>query len=245
MRLTLAWLYPDLMNLYGDRGNILALQRRAEWRGIQVEVLPLSLGDAFPKGAVDIVFFGGGQDKEQRLVAQDLLETKGEALRAAIEEGLPVLAICGGYQLLGEYYQPAEGERLPGIGALPVETIAGRRRHIGNVVVETDLFGPPQTLVGFENHSGCTFLKPGARPLGRVLQGGGNNGRDGTEGVVHRNAIGTYLHGSLLPKNPMLADFLLRQALRRRYGVEELAPLEDGLEERAHRRAERLAYTPR
>lgn len=241
MRLTLGWLYPLQMSLYGDRGNVLALQRRAAWRGITVELRLLHPGDPLDPTGVDLLFFGGGQDREQRRLAHDLIEQKGPALRSALEADLPLLAICGGYQLLGDYYQTAEGERIPGLGVLPVETVAGPRRQVGNVIVETDLFGAHRTLVGFENHSGCTYLKPGAQPLGRVLQGSGNNGRDRTEGVLYRQAIGTYLHGALLPKNPALADHLLRQALRRRYGQASLAPLDDALEDAAHTAAFRLA----
>ncbi|HED04520.1 MAG TPA: glutamine amidotransferase [Candidatus Fraserbacteria bacterium] len=242
MKLTIAWLFPSRMDIYGDRGNVLTLQRRAEWRGIITELRTFSRGDPFDPDLLDIIFLGGGQDRQQRMLVQDLIKTKGPALRAAIEDGLPTLAVCGGYQLLGEYYQMNDGDRLPGVDILPVETIAEPVRYIGNIIVETDLFGARRTLVGFENHNGCTYLKPGARPLGRVRRrGSGNNGRDHTEGVIYRNAIGTYLHGALLPKNPVLADFLLRKALNRRYGVTELAPLDDSLETEAHDAALRLA----
>lgn len=232
VRLTIGWLYPDLMNIYGDRGNILTLVQRARWRGLEVRVLELGKGTAQGIESVDLFFFGGGQDREQALVYEDLLETKALPLGQAVARGAVVLAVCGGYQLLGHYYQTAQGERLPGIGLLDARTEAGRRRCIGDVVVEvkSSLGLDPATLVGFENHSGRTFLGPGARPLGRVLRGCGNNGEDGSEGAVSGNLFGTYLHGSLLPKNPHLADLLLERALRRR-----LDPLDDRLELAAHR----------
>lgn len=242
VRLTLLHLYPDLLNIYGDRGNVLTLLRRARWRGIDLAVREASLGEAVDLGAVDLLCLGGGEDRKQALAAEDLAR-RGPGLRAAVGDGLAVLAICGGYQLLGAYYQPAEGERLPGVGVLDAHTLAGPRRLIGNVVLDAPGLG---TLVGFENHSGQTFLGPGCRALGRVRprRGGGNNGRDGTEGAVHHHCVGTYLHGSVLPKNPALADFLLGGALRRRYGAAAagalLQPLDDTLETAAHGVAEAL-----
>lgn len=236
MRLVITHLYPDLMSTYGDRGNILALVRRCQWRGIDVEVNQATVGDRLDARATDLFFFGGGQDREQSVVSPDLLGEKGEALAEAIEDGAVVLAVCGGYQLLGKEYLGHTGEQLPGLGVLDVRTVAGRRRCIGNVVVESTIGGEPRTLVGFENHSGQTYLGPGCQPLGRVLQGCGNNGQDRTEGAVYRNVYGSYLHGSLLPKNPWLADHLLRRALGRRYGPDvELQPLDDTLENLAHR----------
>jgi CobQ-like glutamine amidotransferase family enzyme len=231
MKLTLAFLYATTMNIYGDRGNVMALQRRCEWRGIDLEIAPVGLGDPIEPGRFDLFFFGGGQDKEQIAVADDLQGEKGRVLKAEIEAGAPALAVCGGYQLLGHYYQPADAPRLPGIGVLDVVSEAGTERFIGNVVVESDEFGP---LVGFENHSGRTVLGPGVRPLGRVRVGRGNNGRDGTEGARYRNAIGCYLHGSFLPKNPAVADFLIAAAVARRYGPSPLPPLDDRLEGTAH-----------
>ncbi len=230
---TIGWLYPDLMNIYGDRGNILTLSQRARWRGIDARVLPLGKGPAPAIGQVDVFFFGGGQDREQALVYDDLLETKAVHLARAVQDGAAVLAVCGGYQLLGHYYETAAGEHLPGIGLIDAHTEAGGRRCIGDVVVEADpsLELRPGTLVGFENHSGRTFLGAGMRPLGRVLRGSGNNGEDGTEGVASGNLFGTYLHGSLLPKNPHLADLIIERVLRRR-----LEPLDDSLELAAHRR---------
>jgi len=239
--LRLAHLYPKLMNLYGDRGNILCLRRRCEQRSITLVVNELELGEGLDPAAYDLIFIGGAQDREQRRVAADLLETKAEALHQAVAEGVVLLAVCGGYQLLGRYYRPAVGEELPGAGVFDLWTEhpgPTARRFIGNVVVRWQ----GNTLVGFENHGGRTYLGPRARPLATVIAGFGNNGRDGSEGAVQgENAFGTYLHGSLLPKNPRFADHLIAQALRRRYGEAELAPLDDALEERAHAEAVRLA----
>jgi len=230
------WLYPDLMNIYGDRGNILTLLKRAEWRDYDAGVVELGRGITSRMDEVDVFFFGGGQDREQALVYQDLVESKQAPLSRAAASGAGILAVCGGYQLLGHYYQTAEGERFPGIGLIDVRTEAGRRRFIGDVVVDAALVDiEPATLVGFENHSGRTYLGPQAKPLGRVRLGFGNNGEDHTEGCLQGGVIGTYLHGSLLPKNPQLADYLIRSALRRRGGG-ELAPLDDSAELAAHER---------
>jgi len=232
-RIRIAHLYPDHMNIYGDRGNIVALRQRCLWRGIACDVLPVGPGATVDWSGIDIAFFGGGQDSGQALIAEDFLARQGPALRAAIDDGLVMLAICGGYQLLGHYFLTHTGQRLPGIGALDVYTVGGKERLIGNVVIETEptLCGAPLRLVGFENHSGRTYLGAGVRPLGRVLVGHGNNGEDRTEGAVYRNTIGCYLHGSLLPKNPQLADHLIAVALQRRYGdAPALAPLDDTLE---------------
>jgi lipid II isoglutaminyl synthase (glutamine-hydrolysing) len=227
--LTVGWLYPDLMNIYGDRGNVVTLLKRAQWRGLDARVRELPKGDTGDLSDVDVFFFGGGQDREQGQVYEDLLEHKAHRLAAAVAEGAAVLAVCGGYQLLGRYYQTADGEKLPGIGVIDVWTDAGDHRAIGNVVVDAGDLG---TLVGFENHSGRTFLGEGVRPLGKVLVGHGNNG-DGLEGAVFQNVFCTYLHGALLPKNPRLADEILARALRR-----ELPALDDSLELEAHRRVE-------
>ncbi|MCL6450743.1 MAG: glutamine amidotransferase [Acetobacteraceae bacterium] len=237
MRLVICHLYPDIMNLYGDRGNVIALDRRARWHGLEPVVVPVSLGDAPDFEKFDLIFMGGGQDREQGLITADLLQAKGPGIKAAVEAGVPLLAICGAYQLLGHYYRTFAGEVLPGLGLFDVRTEAGPTRIIGDVLAESKLSGESRTLVGFENHSGRTFLGPGAVPLGRVLVGGGNNGRDGTEGAVYRNALGTYLHGSLLPKNPWLADYLLGRAVERRRGGVRLARLDDALEDMAHRAA--------
>ncbi|MAG36299.1 MAG: glutamine amidotransferase [Dehalococcoidia bacterium] len=259
MRLTLAHLYADLMNVYADRGNIICLRQRCAWRGVDLAVRSFEIGDDLPDDGLDLVFMGGGQDGEQRLLTEDLRTRKGPVLREAADAGLPILAVCGAYQLFGHSYQPASGDVLPGLGILDTRTVhpgPGEPRCIGNVVVSLasplsvmreGARGPgPEaqqrealsTLVGFENHGGRTFLGPTARPLGHVLAGSGNNAHDGTEGAVSNNVFGTYLHGSLLPKNPHFADHLLGLALARRYGVEisgkALTPLDDRAERQAH-----------
>jgi len=236
MKFTVGWLYPDLMNIYGDRGNILTLLKRAEWRGLETQLIEIGRGPANKQMEdVDLFFFGGGQDREQALIYDDLKQHKQDSLQGAVEEnGAQVLAVCGGYQLLGHYYQTADGRRFDGIGMIDVTTQAGKKRFIGDVVVKTDIEGlTPTSLVGFENHSGRTFLGPNAKPLGRVLVGKGNNGSDRTEGAIQGNITGTYLHGSLLPKNPHLADYLIGKALTRRGGG-ALSPLEDSAELAAH-----------
>lgn len=232
MKLTIGYLYSDLMNIYGDTGNIIALQKRLQWRGIDVEIKHISVRDKLKKGEVDIFFFGGGQDQSQEIVAKDLIKSgKGKVIKSETERGIPLLSICGGYQLLGEYYQPADGDKLNGVGLFPVYTVAGSRRMIGNILIESD-FGK---IVGFENHSGKTYLKNGAKPLGKVIKGFGNNGEDNTEGCVYKNAIGCYMHGSLLPKNPQLADWLLTQALKIKYSKDiQLESLDDSIEDKAH-----------
>ena len=233
--LRIAHLYADEMNIYGDRGNILTLKKRAEWRGFTVVIDAIGRGPAPDLSDIDLIFWGGGQDRDQELVFKDAAEHKVAAIRQAIEGGAVVLAVCGGYQLLGEYYVTADGKKLPGLGLVDLHTVPGPRRNIGNIVIETrDLGLKPSTLVGFENHSGKTYLGPGLQPLGRVLRGAGNNGEDGFEGVASGNVFGTYLHGSLLPKNPQLADLLLGRALRRR-GISRLEPLDDSVELSAHR----------
>jgi lipid II isoglutaminyl synthase (glutamine-hydrolysing) len=240
--LRLAHLYPDLMSVYGDRGNVLALRRRAAWRHIDLELSELTVGDSLDAEQVDLIFFGGGQDREQEVVSPDFLQQKGQAVREAVDFGAALLSVCGGYQLLGQSYTTVDGQELPGAGLFDVRSLPGPKRHIGNVLVETDLDGQQRTLVGFENHSGRTYLGPSTRPLGRAVVGAGNNGEDHTEGAVYKGAIGCYLHGSLLPKNPWLADRLLATALRHRLGEPvELAPLDDRLEEDAHQvMAERI-----
>jgi lipid II isoglutaminyl synthase (glutamine-hydrolysing) len=236
MNFTVGWLYPDLMNIYGDRGNILTLMKRAEWHGLEPKLKELGRGkvDAAEMDDVDVFFFGGGQEREQALIYDDLKEIKQESQRRAQANGAQILAVCGGYQLLGHYYQTADGERFDGIGLIDVRTEAGKKRFIGDVVVLTNIEGlEPSTLVGFENHSGRTFLGPDAKPLGKVLRGSGNNGSDRTEGLIQNGVIGTYLHGSLLPKNPHLADHLIKAALRRR-GDGALSQLDDSAELAAH-----------
>jgi CobQ-like glutamine amidotransferase family enzyme len=240
LTLRLVHLYPDVMNIYGDRGNAIALERRCAARGIVLEVVPVSIGDALDLATVDLVLIGGGQDREQRRIAADL-EAKGPALAAAVDEGMPMLAVCGGFQLFGHRYVDHEGGVIPGIGVFDLETRhPGPRadRCIGDVVLATE-FGK---LVGFENHGGRTYLAPGQEPLGRVIRGFGNNASDGLEGARRNNALGTYLHGSLLPKNPALADHLILVALRRRYGEGvELPPVDDSVESAAHAAAARVA----
>jgi CobQ-like glutamine amidotransferase family enzyme len=216
LTLTLGHLYPDQLNLYGDRGNILTLQHRCQLRAIELRVVGLGIGDVLAPDEYDMLFIGGGQDREQAPVAQDVCELKGIGLWAAVEDDMPLLAVCGGYQLLAHYYRPAEGPDMRGLGVFDAWTIhKGARvpRCIGNVAISWH----GSTLVGFENHGGRTYLGK-AQPLGKVLKGHGNNAEDHTEGVVYRNAYGTYLHGSLLPKNPHFADHLIELALQRKYG---------------------------
>lgn len=232
MKLIIGHLYANLMNIYGDTGNIIALKKRAEWRGIEIKVVNISINsELHPKGGgtkVDLYFFGGGQDQQQELVAKDLkISGKGEIIKADVERGVPLLSVCGGYQLLGEYYKPHKGPKLTGVELFPAFTAASHDRMIGNIIIQS-MFG---NLVGFENHSGKTYLKKVAIPLGIVVKGFGNNGQDKTEGCIYKNAIGCYMHGSLLPKNPKLADWLLKKALEVKYGREiELEPLDDSLE---------------
>lgn len=230
MHLRIAHLYPKRMSIYGDRGNIQALSQRCRWRKIAVSVDEIEVGEKLDSTRYDLFFFGGGQDQEQDTVAADLAG-KAEALRQAVAGGAAVLAVCGGYQLLGRYYQPADGDRLDGVGVFDAWTEAGPKRLIGNVVADPaidDLSDRP--LVGFENHSGLTYLGDDAQPLATVRTGHGNNGKDRTEGCVAGSAVGTYLHGSLLPKNPHLADWLIKRALRRRYQQVSLGELDDGFE---------------
>ncbi len=238
--LTIAWLYGAKMNIYGDRGNVLAIAQRARWRGIAADVRQVELGEPIPADT-DIFFFGGGQDQEQIAVSRDLVGAKGEAIRMAVENGAALLSVCGGYQLLGHEYRPHDAEPLPGISLFDVESTAGPERFIGNVVIDSQ-WG---TLVGFENHSGLTHLGGSATPMGKVRVGRGNNGTDGTEGVIYKHAIGCYLHGSLLPKNPVLTDWLLAAGLRHRYGSDDLAPLGNVIEDAAHASAIERAVATR
>jgi CobQ-like glutamine amidotransferase family enzyme len=229
-------LYPELMNIYADRGNIAVLRARCEWRGMGFELSDSSLGQPLDPDGHDLIYMGGGQDRDQEAVALDMTETKREALHAAAGRGAVVLAVCGGYQLLGTGYQLGDQE-LPGVGLVDLRTVREEGpRLIGNCAIEADLGTGPRTIAGFENHGGRTYLGEAEQPLGRVLKGHGNNGRDGTEGVRRGNVIGTYLHGPLLPKNVWLADRLIELALDI-----ELAPLDDRLEEAAHGSAERAA----
>ena len=226
LKLTIAHLYPKLLNIYGDFGNVLALKRRCEYRNIDCEVVSVNVGD-------EIDFVGGGQDKQQIEVSEEMQKRK-EALTQAANDGRVFLAICGGYQLLGKYYQPHDGEKLLGIGVLDAYTVAGDTRFIGNVTAETD-FLEPKTLVGFENHAGLTYLEEGTTPFAKVVVGNGNNSKDGGEGARKNNVFGTYLHGSVLPKNPHFTDYLIKTALEVKYKKPiELEKLDDTIEMNAH-----------
>lgn len=233
MDLRIAHLYAHFLNIYGDRGNIITLVQRARWRDIDVRVEAVGVGEDLDPECYDLFFIGGGQDKQQQVIAADLL-AKGEPLQAAVRSGAVVLSVCGGYQLLGHYYRPLSGQELKGISLLDAYTVAGDRRMIGNVLIKRQ---DGSTLVGFENHSGRTYLGPDLSPLGKVVVGNGNNSEDGFEGAVCGTVYGTYLHGSLLPKNPVFADELIERALARRHGSVTLAPLDDSLEVEAHRQA--------
>lgn len=239
MELRICHLYPDLLNLYGDRGNLLTLQQRCQWRGIACTITPVSLGDPFEASQYDLVFMGGGQDYEQNLLYEDLLEQKGPAIRQAVEEGLIFLCICGGYQLMGLFYEEQDGHRIEGLGALNLWTSGRPDRLIGNTIHDASWLGDKgadPVLVGFENHSGRTYLGEGVRPLAKVRKGGGNNNEDGTEGAIYKGVYCTYSHGSFLPKNPAMADHLLEMALKRRYPeITSLAPLDDSLAENARK----------
>jgi lipid II isoglutaminyl synthase (glutamine-hydrolysing) len=235
MNVRVAHLYPDYLNIYADRGNMAVLARRAAWRGLDLEVEPLSTGDDVRPGEFDLYYIGGGQDREQALIAPNMA-AKGPALAEAVAGGATVLAVCGGYQLLGNFYRDREGAELPGSGLLPLHTIAGARRMIGDVLLECELEpGIRRTLAGFENHAGRTYLEEGAEPLGRVVAGFGNDGESGYEGCRSGRVVGTYLHGPLLPRNPWFADWILAQAAARRTGAPpELERLPDTLEAQAH-----------
>ncbi|MCP9484822.1 MAG: hypothetical protein MSC30_03090 [Gaiellaceae bacterium MAG52_C11] len=243
MRIRVGHLYPDYLNIYADRGNIAVFERRALLRGHELAVESIGLGDELRPGAYDLLYIGGGQDREQALVAADL-RTKSDAVHAAAADGAAVLAVCGGYQLLGRGYHDLRGFDLPGIGLFPHETVAGEQRMIGDVLLECELEpGERHTLAGFENHAGRTRLDSGAEPLGRVVAGFGNDGESGYEGCRVGRAIGTYLHGPLLPRNPWLADWLLSQALAHASGGDAVAleTLPDALEARAHEVSARRA----
>ena len=244
MKIVVGHLYPDYLNIYADRGNIAVLSRRAGWRGHELDVRPVSIGEPVNPGEHDLLYIGGGQDREQALVAPDLL-AKAAGVRESVAEGAAVLAVCGGYQLLGRAYRDLNGADLPGIGLFPFDTVAGETRMIGDVLLECELEpGVRRTLAGFENHAGRTRLDPGAEPLGRVVAGFGNDGASGWEGCRVGRAVGTYLHGPLLPRNPWFADWLLVQALAHRSGeVPALEPLADELESKAHAVSARRAET--
>jgi len=234
VKIVVGHLYPDYLNIYADRGNLAVFSRRAAWRGHELEVRALGVGDDIPPGKHDLFYIGGGQDREQALIAPDLA-AKGESLTAAIANGASLLAVCGGYQLMGRFYRDQSGVEQPGVGLFPLHTVAGERRMIGDVLLECELeSGERRTLAGFENHAGRTYLDEGAKPLGRVIAGFGNDGETGYEGCRLGRALGTYLHGPLLPRNPWLADWLLAQAAAHRTGeAPRFEPLPDELEAEA------------
>lgn len=235
MELNICHLYPDILNLYGDRGNIITMKRRLEARGIGVHIDECSIGQPLDIDKYDIFFIGGGQDFEQEVLLRDLAAGKARDIRTAVEENKVFLAICGGYQMLGQYYKTWDGNQLDFIGAIDIHTIGAKERMIGNYMYRLTPESSGSIVVGFENHSGKTYLGADVAPLGMVLKGYGNNGEDQTEGARYKNVFATYSHGSLLPKNPVLADFILQTALRYKYGsADPLSPLDDEIENRAH-----------
>lgn len=234
MELRICHMYPDVLNLYGDRGDILCMSQRLRWRGLGVEVTRLPIGQTARLASYDLVFIGGGQDFEQQVLLEDLHRGKDREIRAAVEDGMPFLAICGGYQMLGNYYETYDGQRCDFIGAIDIYTVGSKKRMIGNYKFQCSPEAGGSLVVGFENHSGKTRLGSSVRPLGKVLSGYGNNGEDGTEGAHYKNVFGTYSHGPLLPKNPAFCDHLLLTALARKYGAAELEPLDDTAELFAH-----------
>ena len=234
MELKICHMYPDVLNLYGDRGNVMCMTRRLQWRGIEASVTKLPIGAGKSLSGFDLVFIGGGQDFEQQVLLEDLHRGKDREIISAIEDGVTFLTICGGFQMLGSYYETYDGKRCDFIGALDLCTIGSKTRMIGNYKFRCGPDAGGSVVVGFENHSGKTRLGSGVSPLGTVLAGYGNNGEDKTEGVHYKNVFGTYSHGPLLPKNPEFCDFLLKTALERKYGRAELAPLDDKAELFAH-----------
>ena len=239
LKISIAHLYPELLNLYGDIGNVITLKKRCEWRGINVDFEEIHYGDKITEH--DLYFIGGGQDKQQEDVAEELFKNKW-VLMSERDKGAVFLGICGGYQLFGHYYQPHDKEKLKGISLMDAYTVAGNKRFIGNVTAKTD-FLEPQTLVGFENHSGLTYLEGDTKPLAIIETGNGNNGKDKTEGGRYKNVFGTYLHGSFLPKNPQFADYLIELALEKRYGEKiKLPKLNDEIENLTHNGLENKKY---
>ena len=234
MELKICHMYPDVLNLYGDRGNVMCMTRRLQWRGIEASVTRLPIGDSLSLAGFDLVFIGGGQEFEQQVLLADLHRGTDREIKSASEDGIPFLTICGGYQMLGSYYETYDGQRCDFIGALDLYTVGAVQRMIGNYSFRCEASAGGSVVVGFENHSGKTWLGSGVEPLGRVLSGFGNNGQDGTEGAHYKNVFGIYSHGPLLPKNPAFCDLLLQTALERKYGKAELAPLDDSAELLAH-----------
>ena len=232
--LKICHLYPDILNLYGDRGNIICMQKRMEWRGIQTEVTGISVGDKLNVNDYDLFFIGGGQDFEQELLLKDLASGTAADIRAAVEDEKVFLAFCGGYQMLGNYFKTWDGVQCDYIGALDLYTVGDKERMIGNYMYQMDDADGGMTVVGFENHSGKTYLSDKVRPMGKVLAGYGNNGKDGTEGARYKNVFATYSHGSLPPTNPKLADYIMLTALKRKYPSLELELLDDTFENNAH-----------
>ncbi len=234
MELKLCHMYPDVLNLYGDGGNIICMKKRLNWRGIEASVTKLPIGERASLADFDIVFIGGGQDFEQEVLLDDLHRGKDREIISAIDDGVVFLTICGGYQMMGSYYETYDGKRCDFIGAVDLCTVGSKQRMIGNYKFRCADDAGGSVVVGFENHSGKTYLGAGAKPLGQVLAGFGNNGEDGTEGVHHKNLFGCYCHGPMLPKNPAFCDMLLQTALERRYGAVTLDPLDDRAELAAH-----------
>lgn len=233
MELKICHLYPDILNLYGDRGNVICMEHRLRWRGIEVVTTGVSIGEPLHAADYDLFFIGGGQDFEQEVLLGDLGGGKADEIKAAVADGKTFLAICGGYQMLGAYYKTWDGVQCDFIGALDLYTIGSKERMIGNYMFTCEELNG-QTVVGFENHSGKTYLGSGVRPMGKVLTGHGNNGEDGGEGARYNNVFATYSHGCLLPKNPVLCDHILTTALAQKYGTVQLEPLDDTLEQNAH-----------
>jgi len=234
MELKICHMYPDVLNLYGDGGNIRCLQKRLEWRGIDARIFRLPIGERAGLTDCDLVFIGGGQDFEQEVLLDDLHRGKDAEIKAAVEDGVPFLTICGGYQMMGAYYETYDGKRCDFLGALDLYTVGSPTRMIGNYKFQCTPENGGSLVIGFENHSGRTRLGSGVSPLGTVLAGYGNNGEDKTEGARYKNVFGTYSHGPLLPKNPAFCDMLLTAALQRKYGTAELPPLDDAAEIAAH-----------
>jgi len=230
MEIKICHLYPDVLNLYGDRGNVLCMKKRLLWRGIDCSVTGLPIGESLPLSEFDLFFIGGGQDFEQEILLRDMGNHKAAEVKAAAEDGKPFLCVCGGYQLMGHYYETAKGVRCDYLGVMDLYTVGAEKRMIGNFAF--DFEGTP--VVGFENHSGQTFLGEDTAPLGRVISGSGNNGTDGTEGARWKNVFGTYSHGPILPKNPVFCDRVLETALCRKYGDVTLDPISDMSENEAH-----------
>lgn len=234
MELKICHLYPDVLNLYGDRGNVMCLTQRLKWRGIDSSVVKLPIGSPSSLAGFDIVFIGGGQDFEQQVLLDDLHRGRAREIKSAIEDGVTFLTVCGGYQMLGQYYETYDGKRCDFIGAIDYATVGSQQRMIGNYKFRCVDAAGGSFVVGFENHSGKTRLGTGVSPLGTVMSGFGNNGDDGTEGVLYKNVFGTYSHGPMLPKNPQFCDHLLKTALEHRYGHAELIKLDDDAEMCAH-----------